>query len=126
VDFIALPTLQAPPPRFPPTLRVDLLKAQVHVSNLQNADALHLALHPLEAVSFVPATGLRLLGIDLFEADMLKLQNTVAVNLAGNPALAMPIPVRHGRVPVTSLQLIGPPLSEAELLATGRLIEAKP
>jgi Asp-tRNA(Asn)/Glu-tRNA(Gln) amidotransferase A subunit family amidase len=126
VDFIAVPTLQTPPPKFPPTLRVDLLKAQLHVSNLQNTDALHLALNPLEAVTFVPATGLRLLGIDLFEADMLNLQNTVAVNLAGNPALAMPIPLRHGHVPVTSLQLIGPPMSEAELLAAGRLIEANP
>jgi Asp-tRNA(Asn)/Glu-tRNA(Gln) amidotransferase A subunit family amidase len=40
-------------------------------------------------------------------------------------ALAIPIPVHHGSIPVTSLQLIGPPLSEADLLATGRLIEAK-
>jgi Asp-tRNA(Asn)/Glu-tRNA(Gln) amidotransferase A subunit family amidase len=126
VDFIALPTLQATPPKFPPTLRVDLLKAKLHVSHLQNTDALHFALNPLEAVAFVPATGLRLLGIDLFEADMLKLQNTVAVNLAGNPALAMPIPLRHGHVPVTSLQLIGRPMSEAEVLAAGRLIEAQP
>jgi amidase len=41
------------------------------------------------------------------------------------PALAIPIPLTHGRIPVTSLQLIGPPLSEAELLATGRLLETK-
>jgi Asp-tRNA(Asn)/Glu-tRNA(Gln) amidotransferase A subunit family amidase len=126
VDFIALPTLQTLPPRIPPSLKVDLLKAQALISNLENADAVNLVLHPVQAIASIPATGLRLLGIDLLEADMLNLQNTVAVNFAGNPALALPIPVHHGRIPVTSLQLIGPPLSEAELLATGRLIEAKP
>jgi amidase len=61
----------------------------------------------------------------LFEAQMLGLQNTVAVNFAGNPALAIPIPLKHRAVPVTSLQLVGPPLSEAQLLNAGRLIEAK-
>lgn len=126
VDFIALPTLQGPPPRIPPSLKVDLLKAQAGISNLENIDAVDLALHPVQTIASIPATGLRLLGIDLLEADMVNLQNTVAVNFAGNPALAIPIPLRHGRVPVASLQLIGPPSSEAELLATGRLIEAKP
>lgn len=58
------------------------------------------------------------------EARMLALQNTSAVNFAGTPALAVPIPIRHANVPVTSLQLIGPRLSEAELLNAGRLIEA--
>jgi Asp-tRNA(Asn)/Glu-tRNA(Gln) amidotransferase A subunit family amidase len=53
------------------------------------------------------------------------MQNTVAVNFAGNAAIAIPVPV-HGRtVPVTSLQLVGPRLSEATLLNAGRLIEAK-
>ncbi len=77
----------------------------------------------------------------LFEARMLILQNTVPVNFAGNPALVLPVPLRYvnfGRspamampmpllyegVPVTSLQLIGPPLSEAELLNAGRLVES--
>ena len=82
----------------------------------------------------------KILKTGLFEARMLVLQNTVPVNFAGNPALAMPVPLRYvsfGRnpamampmpllyegVPVTSLQIIGPPLSEAELLNAGRLVE---
>lgn len=83
VDFIALPTLQVPPPPIPPNLKLGLLEARV-----------------------------------------LKLQNTVAVNYAGNPALAMPIPLHHDGFPVASLQLIGPRLSEASLLNAGRLVEA--
>jgi amidase len=63
--------------------------------------------------------------IALLEARVLDLQNTVAVNFAGNPALALPIPVNDKTVPVTSLQLVGPRLSEAELLNAGRLIEAE-
>jgi Asp-tRNA(Asn)/Glu-tRNA(Gln) amidotransferase A subunit family amidase len=63
--------------------------------------------------------------IALLEAQMLDVQNTVAVNLAGNPALAIPIPVNDKAIPVTSLQLIGPNLSEADLLNAGRLIEAE-
>jgi Asp-tRNA(Asn)/Glu-tRNA(Gln) amidotransferase A subunit family amidase len=58
------------------------------------------------------------------EALVLGLQNTVPVNFAGNPALAIPIPVNEKDVPVTSLQLVGPRLSEAELLNAGRLVEA--
>jgi Asp-tRNA(Asn)/Glu-tRNA(Gln) amidotransferase A subunit family amidase len=58
------------------------------------------------------------------EARVLALQNTSAVNFAGNPALAVPVPVRHANVPVTSLQLVGPRWSEAELLNAGRLVEA--
>lgn len=57
------------------------------------------------------------------EALVLGFQNTVPANFAGNPALAMPVPVKHLNVPVTSLQLIGPPRSEAELLNAGRLVE---
>ena len=64
------------------------------------------------------------LKIGLLEAVVLNLQNTVAVNFAGNPALAMPIPLHHSAVHHTSLQLIGPPRSEAELLNAGRLVEA--
>lgn len=61
----------------------------------------------------------------LLEAQMLGLQNTVAVNFAGNPALAIPIPLNDKIVPATSLQFVGPRLSEAQLLNVGRLIEAK-
>jgi Asp-tRNA(Asn)/Glu-tRNA(Gln) amidotransferase A subunit family amidase len=62
--------------------------------------------------------------IALFEAEMLGLQNTVAVNFAGNPALAIPIPLNDKIVPATSLQLVAPRSSEAGLLNAGRLIEA--
>ena len=61
----------------------------------------------------------------IFEARFLKIQNTVAVNYAGVPALALPIPLPGESFPVTSIQLIGPPKSEAALLNIGRLIEAK-
>jgi Asp-tRNA(Asn)/Glu-tRNA(Gln) amidotransferase A subunit family amidase len=47
---------------------------------------------------------------------------TNPVNLAGFPALALPVP-SAARLPA-SLQLIGPPCSEALLLATGAIIES--
>ena len=109
VDFIALPTMQTPPVLILPNLKIGVM-----------------------------------------EARMLGWQNTVAVNFAGNPAVALPIPLRYdakvvvkrvqspagaardssgrqmhdGKVAVTSLQLIGPRLSEAQLLNAGRLVEA--
>ncbi|CAN5572147.1 Asp-tRNA(Asn)/Glu-tRNA(Gln) amidotransferase subunit GatA [soil metagenome] len=58
----------------------------------------------------------------LFEARVLALQNTVAVNYAGNPAIAIPIPLPGRGFPVTSLQLIGPNNGEAELVNAARLI----
>jgi Asp-tRNA(Asn)/Glu-tRNA(Gln) amidotransferase A subunit family amidase len=67
----------------------------------------------------VPLVG----GTPVFEALALGLENTAAVNFAGNPALAMPVPVNDNDIPVTSLQLIGPRLSEARLLSAGRLVE---
>jgi len=124
VDLIALPTMQGFPPRIPPTLKVDLLKAKASFTHLENTGAVNFLENPLQALTSIPVASLRLFGIDLFEADMLKLQNTVAVNYAGNPALAVPIPLKKGRIPVTSLQLIGPPNSEAQLLAAGRFVEA--
>ncbi len=49
------------------------------------------------------------------------IQLTAPVNLAGLPALALPVPTR-GRLPA-SLQLIGPANSEELLLATGTALE---
>jgi Asp-tRNA(Asn)/Glu-tRNA(Gln) amidotransferase A subunit family amidase len=63
------------------------------------------------------------LKIGLAEALMLDYQNTVPVNYAGNPAVAVPVPVHHERVKLTSLELIGPPKSEAGLLNAGRFVE---
>lgn len=57
-----------------------------------------------------------------FEARLLALQNTVAVNYAGNPAIAIPIPLPQRGFPVTSLQLVGPRSSEAELVNAARII----
>jgi amidase len=67
----------------------------------------------------VPVVG----GTPVFEVLVLGLENTAAVNYAGNPALAMPVPVVDKDIPVTSLQLIGPRFSEARLLSAGRLVE---
>lgn len=63
------------------------------------------------------------LNLGILDALMLQIQNTAPVNFAGNPALAMPIPIRNRRIPVTSLQLVGPNYSEAELLIAGRYVE---
>ena len=60
----------------------------------------------------------------LLEAQMLQMQNTVPVNYAGNPAVALPVPLHGAGFAVTSLQLIGPRLSEAGLLNAGRFVEA--
>jgi amidase len=49
-------------------------------------------------------------------------QFTAPVNLAGLPALALPVPSAH-RLPA-SIQLIGPAHGEELLLATGGLIES--
>jgi amidase len=79
-----------------------------------------------------PGLPLLNLRIGILEAQMLQLQNTVPVNFAGNPALAVPVPLRGGKgaktargvkTPLTSLQLIGPRLAEADLLNAGRLVE---
>jgi Asp-tRNA(Asn)/Glu-tRNA(Gln) amidotransferase A subunit family amidase len=69
-----------------------------------------------------PGMPLLNLRIGIMEAHLLQVQNTVAVNFAGNPALAIPVPMRHGKVS-SSLQFIGPPLAEAALLNAGRLVE---
>ncbi len=64
-------------------------------------------------------------GTPALEALTLSLQNTVAVNYAGNPAVAIPVPLRDKDESVTSLQLIGPRLSEAQLLNAARFAESK-
>ena len=63
-----------------------------------------------------------------FEWMVFNSQNTVGVNFAGNPALAIPIPMpaQGKNHPVTSLQLVGQRLSEAQLLNAGRLLAPKP
>jgi Asp-tRNA(Asn)/Glu-tRNA(Gln) amidotransferase A subunit family amidase len=61
----------------------------------------------------------------MIEARALALQNTAAVNYAGNPAIAIPVPFRKRGFPFTSLQLIGPRLSEAELINAARLIMSR-
>jgi Asp-tRNA(Asn)/Glu-tRNA(Gln) amidotransferase A subunit family amidase len=68
----------------------------------------------------VPVVG----GTPIFEVLVLGLENTAAVNYAGNPALAMPVPVDDKDIPLTSLQLIGPRFSEARLLSAGRIVES--
>ena len=59
-----------------------------------------------------------------FELAVFDLQNTPAVDLAGNPAVAIPIPIEAKTVPVTSVQLVGARFSEPELLNAARLIES--
>lgn len=87
VDFIATPTMQSLPPKFP------WFGSSV-----------------------------------VFEWLVFDSQNTVGVNFAGNPAFAIPIrlPSNGKTSPVTSLQLVGPRLSEAELCNAGRLLASKP
>jgi Asp-tRNA(Asn)/Glu-tRNA(Gln) amidotransferase A subunit family amidase len=59
-----------------------------------------------------------------FEARLLGLQNTVAVNYAGNPAVAIPIPLNGQRLPA-SLQLIGKNFGEAQLVNAARLLTSE-
>ncbi len=58
----------------------------------------------------------------LFEARVLALQNTAAVNYAGNPAIAIPVAIADEPELLTSLQLIGPRLSEAGLINAARIV----
>jgi Asp-tRNA(Asn)/Glu-tRNA(Gln) amidotransferase A subunit family amidase len=62
--------------------------------------------------------------VGVMDERVLGMQNTVPVNVAGNPALAVPIPLAHAGFPAASLQLIGRYRSEAALLNAGRLVEA--
>ena len=78
----------------------------------------------LPTIQHLPPRVPLFLGSPLFETHVLALQNTAGVNFAGNPALAIPVPLHDKRIPLTSVQLVGPRFSEAELLNAGRLIEA--
>jgi amidase len=60
-----------------------------------------------------------------FESRALGMQNTVAVNYAGNPAIAIPIPMEGEKVTLTSLQLVGREKSEPELLNAARILTSK-
>ena len=60
----------------------------------------------------------------LLEAETLAAQNTSPLNYAGNPALALPVPLHGSGFAMASLQLIGPNKSEPGLLNAGRLVEA--
>lgn len=68
---------------------------------------------------YIPPT----LDAGLLEAQMLQLQNTVAFNYSGNPAVALPVPLSGAGFGITSLQLVGPNNKEAELLNAGRFVE---
>lgn len=68
----------------------------------------------------IPLSG----GSPLLEALMLSKQNTVAVNYAKIPAIAIPVPMQKGNIPA-SLQLVGPRLSEARLLNAARFVNSK-
>ena len=60
-------------------------------------------------------------------ADVLGAILTMAINVAGVPALAMPVTTTDRSQPVPpSLQLVGPANSEERLLAAGRRVEAAP
>lgn len=57
------------------------------------------------------------------EPDVELAHNTIPVNVAGVPALSVPVPMRGSRMPA-SLQLVGPWGSEERLLAAGATVEA--
>jgi len=63
-------------------------------------------------------------GTVAFEATVLAIQNTAAVNFAGNPAIAIPVPIQSRISPVTSLQLIGPRYGEAALCNAARIVDS--
>lgn len=64
-------------------------------------------------------------GSVLFETYNFSLQNTVGFNFSGNPAIAIPVPMEGIEVNVASLQLVGPRMSEAQLLNAGRIVSSK-
>lgn len=79
----------------------------------------------LPTLKQVPPRIPRFGGSALFEAATFNNQNTVSFNYSGNPAIAIPVPLQNKDVPLTSLQLVGPRNSEAELLNAGRIVSSK-
>ena len=87
---------------------------------------------PLEAVDILGRERLELqllalptmpcLPVALDADPMPMIAFTAPVNLAGNPALALPVPA-GGRLPA-SLQLVGPMGGEELLVAAGAVVEA--
>jgi Asp-tRNA(Asn)/Glu-tRNA(Gln) amidotransferase A subunit family amidase len=98
--------------------RIAQWKAAV-AAQLQHVDVI-----ALPTLKNVPPKLPRLGSTPVFELRITSLQNTSAVNLAGNPAVAIPVPLHDRNVPVTSLELIGRPRGEAALLNVARLAEA--
>lgn len=141
VDFIAVPTLQSLPPRFPffgSSVVFELL-----VFNMQNTTGVNYAGNPALAVPIpmpvpdktVPTTNLRkpLQSVaSLAQGALVTSGSTgraVIESSLRHPAHSL-VTVTHGAIgkpiPITSLQLVGPRLSEAELLNAGRLIGNNP
>jgi amidase len=110
-----------------------LYPVQYRAALRRRAEWQHALHHVFQKVDFIVTPTLQVIPpriptlgrIVLLEAQVLNLQNTVPVNFGGNPALAVPVPLVHEHFPITSLQLVGPRFSEAELLNAGRLIELK-
>jgi len=99
--------------------RAELAAAQRVRDSVQRTFEAMLADHPLLVMPTLtgrpPLLGERGFGLTVL---------TAPVNLAGLPALALPVPVpANGRVPA-SLQVIGPAGSEELLIAFGRVVEA--
>jgi amidase len=70
----------------------------------------------------LPTLAVRPPPLDAFESGFNVL--TAPVNLAGFPAITVPIPVAEGGRPPAGLQLVGPPGSEAMLCALAAVVEA--
>lgn len=96
----------------------DLLEARDASRSLRSGLDVLLARHPVLALPTVPG-----LPPKAGDRDVTLTSLTVPVNLAGLPALALPVPRPGGGVPA-SLQLVGPDGSEERLLAFGAKIEA--
>jgi amidase len=118
-------------------LRGELAYATNYTAALQRAAAWRRALRQIfSRVDFIAVPTLQKLPPKLppkvplfsrsvpFELAVFNSQNTPAVDFAGNPAVAIPIPIGAKTVQVTSLQLVGRRFGEADLLNAARLVES--